>query len=43
MITIDLVLAVLALGCFVASAAGVQSRVNLQSTGLALWVLTVIV
>jgi len=43
MVTIDLVLVLLALGCFVASAAGVSSRVNLQSAGLALWVLTIIV
>jgi len=42
-ITIDLILALLALVCFIASAAGVQSRINLQSAGLALWVLTVIV
>lgn len=42
-ITLDLVLLVLAFLCFVASAAGVSSRVNLQSAGLALWVLSLIV
>lgn len=41
--TIDLILLVLAFACFVASAAGVTSRVNLQSAGLAFWVLTLIV
>jgi hypothetical protein len=34
---------VLALACFVASAAGVSSRVNLQSAGLACWILSLIV
>ena len=43
MITVDLVLLLLALACFVASAAGVSSRVNLQSAGLACWILSLIV
>jgi hypothetical protein len=43
MITIDLVLLLLALACFIASAAGVASRVNLQSAGLACWILSLIV
>jgi hypothetical protein len=43
MLTIDLILLVLALACFVASAAGVSSRVNLQSAGLACWILSLIV
>lgn len=42
-VTLDLVLLVLAFIAFVASAAGVSSRVNLQSAGLALWVLSLIV
>jgi hypothetical protein len=42
MVTVDLVLLILALVCFVASAAGVSSRVNLQSAGLAFWVLSLI-
>lgn len=41
--TISLVLFLLAFACFCASAAGVPSRVNLQSAGLALWVLALIV
>ena len=41
--TIDLVLFILALACFVAAAAGVKSRVNLTAAGLAFWVLTLIV
>jgi hypothetical protein len=43
MVTVDLILLLLALACFVASAAGVSSRVNLQSAGLACWVLSLIV
>jgi hypothetical protein len=43
MITIDLVLLLCALACFLASAAGVSSRVNLQSAGLACWILSLIV
>ena len=44
MVTLDLLLLVLALICFVLSALGVPSpRVNLQSTGLALWMLSLIV
>lgn len=41
-ITLHLVLLILALVCFIVSAAGVASRVNLQSCGLALWVLAVL-
>jgi hypothetical protein len=43
MITVDLILLLLALACFVASAAGVTSRINLQSAGLACWILSLIV
>lgn len=43
MVTIDLILLILALACFVASAAGVSSRVNLQSAGLAFWVLSLLI
>lgn len=39
MITLETVLLLLALLCFVISAAGVASRINLQSLGLALLVL----
>ena len=42
MVTVDLILAVLALVCFLLVAAGVPSRVNLTGLGLALWVLTAI-
>ena len=41
MVTLNLILLILALMCFVASAAGVPSRINLQSLGLALWILAV--
>jgi hypothetical protein len=41
--TIDLLLLVLALIAFVASAFGVTAKVNLQSVGLALFVLSLIV
>lgn len=37
------ILLILAFVCFVLSAFGVGSRVNLQSTGLALWVLALII
>ena len=43
MITLDLVLHVLALVCFVLAAAGVPSRINLVATGLALWMLSLVV
>lgn len=43
MTTIDTVLLVSALACFVADTFGVTARVNLQSAGLALWLLTVLV
>jgi hypothetical protein len=43
MVSLRLVLFVLAFACFVASAAGVPSRVNLQSLGLALWVLALFI
>jgi hypothetical protein len=42
-ITLNLVLLLCALICFVLSAAGVASRINLQSAGLALWVLALLV
>lgn len=42
-LTVDLVLLVLALACFLASAAGVSSKVNLQPEGLALWVLSLLI
>jgi len=41
--TPDFLLYVLAFLCFVLSAAGVGSRINLQSLGLALWVLTFLI
>jgi len=40
MITIALLLAVLALVCFVGAALGVASRINLVAAGLALWLLS---
>ena len=43
MVTIDLVLHLLALVCFVAAAAGVPSRVQLLPAGLALWMLSLLV
>jgi hypothetical protein len=43
MITIDLVLLVLALVCFVLAAAGVPSRIQLLPAGLALWMLSLLV
>ena len=43
MITIDLVLLILALVCFLAAAANVASpRVNLVAAGLALWVASIV-
>lgn len=43
MVTVHLVLLVLALVCFLAAAAGVQSpRVNLLAAGLAFWVASVL-
>jgi hypothetical protein len=41
-ITINLILLILALACFIVSAAGVSARVNLQSLGLAFWVLAIL-
>jgi hypothetical protein len=41
-ITLDLVLLLIALGCFVASACGVASRVNLLAVGLALFTVTLL-
>ena len=38
----DLILLVLAFVSFVAAAAGVNSRVNLQAAGLACWVATLL-
>ena len=44
MMTIDLILLILALVCFLASAANVQSpRVNLVAAGLALWVASLLI
>lgn len=44
MITLQLLLLILAFVCFVLSALGVpSSRLNLQSLGLALWVVTLII
>ena len=44
MITVKLILLILALVCFIGSALGVQvPRINLQSSGLALWVLSLMV
>ena len=40
--TIDLLLWILALICFLADAAGTVTRFRLQSAGLALWVLSLI-
>jgi hypothetical protein len=43
MVTIDWILHLLALGCFVAAAFGVTSRVNLVAAGLALWSLALLI
>jgi hypothetical protein len=43
MLTLDFILTLLALACFVAAAAGVKSRINLTAAGLALWVVTLLV
>jgi hypothetical protein len=43
MITLRVLLLILAFVCFLLSAAGVPSRINLQSLGLAFWVLTLLV
>lgn len=44
MMTIDLVLLILALVCFLAAAANVASpRINLMAAGLACWVLSLLV
>lgn len=40
--TLDFLFLVLALILFILSAAGVQSKVNLQSAGLAFWVATLL-
>lgn len=42
-LNLDALLLVLALICFVLSAANVNARVNLQSAGLAFWVLSLLV
>lgn len=42
MVTIDLVLILLALVCFLVAAAGVPSRINLVAAGLALFMLSVL-
>jgi hypothetical protein len=41
-LTLDLVLVVLAFMCFAAATFGLPARVNLIATGLALWILSVI-
>ncbi len=41
-LTLNLVLLILAFICFVLSAAGIPSRIGLQSLGLAFWSLAVI-
>lgn len=41
--TVDVVLLVVSLSCFIASSLNVPSSVNLQSAGLACWVLTLLV
>jgi hypothetical protein len=41
--TLDTILLVCAVACFVADTFGVSARVNLQSAGLALWLLTTLV
>ena len=41
--TLVLILHLLALGCFVAAAVGVTSRINLVAMGLALWMLSLVV
>ena len=43
MVTVDVVLHLLALVCFVVAAAGVPSRVQLLPAGLALWMLSLLV
>lgn len=43
MITIDLVLILLALVCFLVAAAGVPSRIGLVPLGLALWMLSLLI
>ena len=43
MLTIKLVLLILAFLCFVLSTFGVGARVNLQSAGLAFWILALLV
>lgn len=40
---IDMVLLVVALICFILSAIGVPSKINLQSLGLAFWVLSLLI
>ena len=42
MFTINALLLLLAFICFLLSAVGVASRINLQSLGLALWVLALL-
>jgi len=44
MITVELVLLILALVCFLAAAVNVSSpRINLVATGLALWILSLLI
>lgn len=43
MVTVDVILILLALVCFLLAAAGIPSRVGLMPLGLALWMLTLLV
>jgi uncharacterized membrane-anchored protein len=43
LLTLSLILQIVAFIAFVAAAAGVPARINLVATGLALWVLSIIV
>jgi hypothetical protein len=43
MMTVDLVLLIVALGCFLAAAWGVPSRIHLVAAGLALWVVSMLI
>ena len=42
-LTVGLVLALIALGCLIAAAVGVASRINLLALGLAFWLLSQLV
>lgn len=43
MITVQILLLVLAFVCFLINAIGVSARVNLESLGLAFWVLSLLI